>query len=163
MSESYHVRVAQDYLAFNAAHFITFEGGQCEPLHGHTYRVAAEVHGPLDENHYVVDFLILRDAVKAICDELDHRVLLPTGHASIRVEAGEEEVVATFQDRRWVFPRAECVLLEVPNTTTELLARHVGRRLLEELAGQAGVRPARVRVEIAEEFGQWGVCELCDE
>jgi hypothetical protein len=52
VNERYHVRVAKDTLVFSAAHFITFAGNVCERLHGHNYRVAAEVAGPLDENHY---------------------------------------------------------------------------------------------------------------
>ena len=50
----------------------------CERLHGHNYRVWAEVEGPLDENQYVIDFIALRDALKTITDELDHHMLLPT-------------------------------------------------------------------------------------
>ena len=51
MTESYCVRLEKEYLVFSAAHFITFNGNICERLHGHNYRVRAEVHGPLDENH----------------------------------------------------------------------------------------------------------------
>ena len=59
MSESYHVRIAKAEHVFSAGHFITF-GGTCERLHGHNYHVAAEVAGPLDENHLVIDFLLVR-------------------------------------------------------------------------------------------------------
>src|SRR5207244_78131 len=111
MSEQYHVRLAKDFLVFSAAHFITFNGDVCERLHGHNYRVAAEVHGPLDENQYVVDFIFLRDTLKSLVDELDHHMLLPTGHPLIRVEPQGESVEVTFRDRRWVFPRGDCILL----------------------------------------------------
>ena len=59
MTETYRVTVTKDYLVFSAAHFITFAGSICERLHGHNYRVEAEIHGPLDENHYVIDFIAL--------------------------------------------------------------------------------------------------------
>ena len=160
MTEHYHVRVTKDYLVFSAAHFITYNGNICERLHGHNYRVAAEVFGPLDENQYVVDFIALRDSLCAIVAELDHRMLLPTGHPLIRVEAGEQAVEVTFEDRRWVFPREDCVLLPVSNTTTELLARYLGRRLLKKLETEAGIQPARLRIEVDECFGQFAVCEL---
>jgi 6-pyruvoyltetrahydropterin/6-carboxytetrahydropterin synthase len=163
MSESYHVRVEKDNLVFSAAHFITFDGNICERLHGHNYRVAAEVEGPLDENHYVLDFLALRDAMRSIVVDLDHYVLLPTGHQMIRVEAGDKSVEVTFQDRRWIFPRGDCKLLPVPNTTTELLARYIGRRLLDDLAARTGARPAVVRIELDECFGQSATCELSEE
>ncbi len=69
MPEIYRVRLDKEYHVFSAGHFITFAGDLCERLHGHNYRVAVEVEGPLDENHYVIDFLVLRDALKTITDE----------------------------------------------------------------------------------------------
>lgn len=163
MSESYFVRVAKDYLVFSAAHFITFNGDTCERLHGHNYRVTAEVYGPLDENHYVVDFIALRDTLQAIVIELDHHMLLPTSHPLIKVTADENSVEVVFEDRRWVFPRCDCILLPVANTTTELLARYIGRRLLDDLQQRTGTRPERVRIEVDECEGQLGVCELQGE
>ncbi|MEX0585795.1 MAG: 6-carboxytetrahydropterin synthase [Pirellulales bacterium] len=162
MNESYHVRLTKDYLVFSAAHFITYSGNVCERLHGHNYRVAAEVFGPLDENRYVVDFIRLRDTLQSIVDELDHRVLLPTRHATIRVSAGEREVEAVFEDRRWVFPHDDCVLLPVENTTAELLARYIAGRLLAALSAPSTARPTRLKVEVDECFGQIGVCELTE-
>jgi 6-pyruvoyltetrahydropterin/6-carboxytetrahydropterin synthase len=160
MQEYYSVRLEKDYLVFSAAHFITFNGDVCERLHGHNYRVRAEIHGPLDINQYVIDFIALRDTLKGICDELDHHVLLPTQHPRIRVTADEWEVLAQYDDRRWVFPRGDCVLLPVANTTAELLARYIAQRLLTELFHKTGVRPALTRVGVDENLGQWGEVEL---
>jgi 6-pyruvoyltetrahydropterin/6-carboxytetrahydropterin synthase len=162
MTETYRVRMTKDYLVFSAAHFITFNGDVCERLHGHNYRVSAEVFGPLDENQYVVDFIALRDTLKAIVDELDHHMLLPTRHPSIRVTAGDRAVDVRHGDRHWVFPRGDCVLLPVANTTAELLARHIGLRLRDDLAARTGTRADVVRVEVDECEGQSAVCELRD-
>jgi 6-pyruvoyltetrahydropterin/6-carboxytetrahydropterin synthase len=162
MSERFSIRITKDYLVFSAAHFITFAGNVCERLHGHNYGVAAELYGSLDENHYVVDFIAVRDALKRIVDELDHHVLLPTMHPRIQVQADERSVEATFEDRRWVFPRGDCVLLPVANTTAELLARHIGQRLLTELAERIGYRPQRLVIEVDECHGQVGICDFAD-
>lgn len=156
-SESYFVRVRKTELVFSAAHFITFNGAICERLHGHNYRVTAEVFGPLDENEYVVDFIALRDALKEIVLELDHRMLLPTRHPQIHVTTDDSEVTATFEDRRWVFPRGDCLLLDVVQTTAELLARHIGQELLARLAKRANYRPRRMRIAVDECEGQEGV------
>jgi 6-pyruvoyltetrahydropterin/6-carboxytetrahydropterin synthase len=161
--ERYSVRIANDSLVFSACHFITLAGGVCERLHGHNYRVAAEVHGPLDESHCVVDFTVLRDALRSVLEEMDHRVLLPREHPRIRVTADEREVVVTFEDRRWVFPRGDCAVLPVPNTTAESLGRHIGRRLRDELYARTGCRFPRVRIEVEECFGQSAVWELTEE
>jgi 6-pyruvoyltetrahydropterin/6-carboxytetrahydropterin synthase len=160
VSESYQVRLTKDYLVFCAAHFITFNGNVCERLHGHNYRVSVEVHGPLDENQYVVDFIALRDTLKAIVDELDHHVLLPTAHPQINVVAGANSVEVTFEDRRWVFPRGDCILLPVSNTTAELVARYISKRLWADLGARTGFQPTLMSLELDECAGQSAVCEL---
>lgn len=153
-SERFRVRVTKDHLAFAAAHFITYDGGHCERLHGHNYRLAVEVEGPLDANHYVFDFVALKRHAQALADELDHRVLLPTRSALITVEETADSVRARHGDREWVFPRGDCVLLPVENTTAELLARHIGSRLAEVLRGEHQFTPAAVRVQVEEGPGQ---------
>ncbi len=161
MSESYHVRIHKERLVFSAAHFITYAGDVCEPIHGHNYHVYAEVYGPLDENHYVIDFISLRDALQKIVNALDHHVLLPTSHPTIHVaehpggEAGE--VVATHGKRRWVFPRQDCVLLPMANTTAELLARYIATQLLESLGKTVAKSITRLEIGVDECDGQWGV------
>lgn len=157
-TDRYRVRVTKDHLVFSAAHFITFNGNVCERLHGHNWRVAVEVGGPLDENHYVFDFIALRDAAQKVVNELDHRMLLPARHSSIRVQAGSEEVEVRFEDRRWVFPREDCVLLDIENTTAERLAWWIGQRLRPQVSGDEA--PQRtLRVEVEENFGQWAIWE----
>lgn len=157
MPESYHVRIAKEELVFSAAHFITFGGDICERLHGHNYGVAVDVYGPLNENQYVVDFIALRDLLKTIVQRLDHVVLLPTEHPRIRVRKEGAEVVATFAERRWVFPEDDCVLLPVANTTAELLARHIGLELVERLHADQNLTPTKLCVAVDECAGQIGV------
>lgn len=156
----FHVRVTKDHLVFSAAHFITFNGNICERLHGHNWRVAVEVSGPLDENHYVFDFIALRDALQKIVLELDHHMLLPTQHPRIIVQANDREVEVTFEDRRWIFPREDCVLLPVANTTAERIAEWIGHRLRESIKPVNPHPLTSVRVEVEENFGQWAMVEL---
>src|SRR5262245_48025478 len=152
---TYRVRLNKEHHVFSAAHFITFGGDICERLHGHNYRVAVEVDGPLDENQYVIDFIALRDSLKTITDELDHHMLLPTGHPLLRVIAGDREVEVVFtpDGRRWIFPRSDCVILPVANTTAELLANYIGQRLLKSIEQHTGKRPARLVVAVDENHG----------
>ena len=155
MSESYHVRIAKAEHVFSAAHFITF-GGSCERLHGHNYHVAAEVRGPLDANHLVIDFLLVRDKLREIVLALDHYVLLPAKHAEIRVDDDGREVTAIWRERRWVFPGGDCRLLPVANTTAELLAAHIGGQLRAALEA-AGGKLDSLQLEVDECDGQVGV------
>ena len=157
MDDSYRVRLTKEYLVFSAAHFITFAGNICERLHGHNYGLEIEIEGPLDENAYVIDFIALRDTAKEIVDTLDHRVLLPTEHQQIKVTVEGLEVIARFEERRWVFPKDDCILLPVPNTTAELLARHIGQELISKLGLGEKTRYHRLTVGVDENRGQWGV------
>lgn len=164
MPESYHVRLAKEQFVFCSAHFITYGDNVCEPLHGHNYRVAVDLHGPLGDHAYVVDFVATSRTLQAILSELDHRVLLPTEHPTIRVTEspnapGQQtgEVIATFEDRRWVFPAQDCVLLPIANTTAELLARWIGLALQQRLGAEHAIELGRITVAVDECDGQQGV------
>jgi 6-pyruvoyltetrahydropterin/6-carboxytetrahydropterin synthase len=160
MAEHYKVRVTKDHLVFCSGHFISYEGDKCERLHGHNYRATVEVEGELDENHYVFDFIALKHRTKDITDELDHRMMLATRNPLIRVEEGPRGVHVHYRDREWLFPRDDCVLLPIENTTAELLARYIAQRLLDDLRTRHNYRPAVLRVEVEENIGQSATCEL---
>ena len=151
----YKVRVTKDTLVFSAGHFITFDGDHCERIHGHNYRASVEIDGPLDANEYVFDFIALRDLTEAIVDELDHRMLLPDRSPLIAIEDDGDNWTARYKDRRWSFPKDECVLLPVTNTTTERIADYLGDRLRSSIEGRGLALPERMRVEVEECFGQW--------
>lgn len=158
MPESYRVRIAKAEHVFSAAHFITYEG-QCERLHGHNWRVAAEVFGPLNEDYLVVDFLAVRDELREIARKLDHCVLLPTEHRELTVQEEGDHVTVAFESRRWTFPQGDCRLLPIANTTAELLAAYIGRQLKLALEFRCGLDAPRLRVELDECDGQIAVWE----
>jgi 6-pyruvoyltetrahydropterin/6-carboxytetrahydropterin synthase len=159
-TEHYKVRVTKDHLTFCAGHFISYEGDKCERLHGHNYRAAVEIEGDLDDNYYVFDFIALKQRTKEITDELDHHMLLPTGSRLIAVDAGARSVRVRYRDREWLFPRDDCVLLPIENTTAELLARYIAERLAEDLHRHYHYTPQVLRVEVEENAGQSATCEL---
>src|SRR5499427_2322078 len=159
MRQHFKVRVTKDNFVFCSGHFISYEGDKCERLHGHNYRATVEIEGDLDDNQYVFDFIALKNRTKAITDELDHHMLLPTRSRIIAVEEGPRSVRVRYKEREWLFPREDCVLLPVENTTAELLARYIGLRLLDDLRRQHQFVPAVLRVEVEENIGQSAACE----
>jgi 6-pyruvoyltetrahydropterin/6-carboxytetrahydropterin synthase len=72
----------------------------------------------------------------------------------------ETEVEVTFEERRWVFPREDCLLLPIENTTAELLARWIGERLRKSINQQGEHNLTSMRIEIEENFGQWAICDM---
>jgi 6-pyruvoyltetrahydropterin/6-carboxytetrahydropterin synthase len=128
-------------------------------LHGHNYRASVEVEGALQEDHYVFDFIALKHRTKEITDELDHHMLLATRNPVIMVEETSASVRVRYQEREWVFPRGDCVLLPIENTTAELLARYIANRLLEVLRREEKFVPEVLRVEVEEAPGQSATVE----
>ena len=63
---------------FEAAHRLPNvpEGHQCARLHGHSFKVAVHVRGPLDPTlGWVMDFAELKKAWRPLDEALDHRYL----------------------------------------------------------------------------------------
>ena len=63
---------------FEAAHRLPNvpEGHQCARLHGHSFKVAVHVRGPLDPTlGWVMDFAELKTAWRPLDEALDHRYL----------------------------------------------------------------------------------------
>ncbi|MDD2456553.1 MAG: 6-carboxytetrahydropterin synthase QueD [Kiritimatiellae bacterium] len=58
---------------FDAAHVLTNHAGQCKNLHGHTYRVIAEVAEMSDGADMVIDFKDLKQVIREIIlERFDH-------------------------------------------------------------------------------------------
>src|SRR5438093_8877918 len=155
----FSVSVTKDYLVFASAHFITFAGHRCEGLHGHNYRARVTVAGALDEESwFVFDFVILKRIMRRLCDEIDHKVLLPLENPKIQVaEEGESVTVAYEGTPRYLFPRRDCALLPVPNTTVEMLAELLATRLRGELETMGARGLTATEMEIEENFDQSAV------
>ena len=157
--EVFSVSVSKDYLVFSSAHFITFEGHRCEGLHGHNYRARVTLEGKLDEETwFVFDFVVLKRIMRGLCDEIDHKVLLPLESPKVQVnDDGDNVRVCYLGKPRYVFPKADCALLPVPNTTVEMLAELLARRLREKLGTMGARGMTRIELEVEENFGQSAV------
>src|SRR3954463_1088693 len=119
VQSKFRVQVSKDYLVFASAHFITFKGHQCETLHGHNYRVGVAVEGSVEEETlFVLDFSILKQIARRLVDRIDHKVLLPTQNPKLAFrEEGDRLSVDYFGQPTYVFPKRDCALLPIPNST----------------------------------------------
>ncbi len=63
-------------LYFSSAHFLRDYKGKCEELHGHNWKVEANVEsGKLAKSGMVVDFHDLKNKLNAVLERLDHKCL----------------------------------------------------------------------------------------
>jgi 6-pyruvoyltetrahydropterin/6-carboxytetrahydropterin synthase len=152
----FRVEVSKDYLVFASAHFITFRGHQCESLHGHNYRVGIAVEGTVDsECLFVLDFSVLKRMVRKLVDEIDHKVLLPTENPKLGYREQDGMLhVDYFGKPTYTFPRSDCALLPIPNSTAEMLAQYIGANVRRQLESEGYTHLTLLELEVEENFGQ---------
>jgi 6-pyruvoyl-tetrahydropterin synthase len=159
---SWKILVERGNLGFAAAHFITFDG-ECEPLHGHNYGVRVEATGPLTQDSYVLDFVLLKDITRTLCKQWDHRFLLPLHNPHLRVSelASDWEIEYTGDlsatpnapttPIRYRMPKWTVVPLPVDNATAERLAEQLALGIIRELRSRGvGAHIERLMVGIEE-------------
>jgi 6-pyruvoyltetrahydropterin/6-carboxytetrahydropterin synthase len=151
----YRVTVERNTLRFAAAHFATFEG-RCEPLHGHNYDVLVEVEGELTDDSWVVDFSALKEMTRALCKELDHKLLLQRDSRALQIDEGMSNWKVRFLERGWVFPKSDVLPLPIDNTTAERLAEWFAGRIAGALASRGAGNVRRISVGVEEMPGQAG-------
>ncbi|RMF91431.1 MAG: 6-carboxytetrahydropterin synthase [Methanobacteriota archaeon] len=132
-------------LNFSSSHFIV-DHDKCERLHGHNYHVKIELEGALQEDSMVLDFKVAKDAARRLCDHLDHRILVPEKSPLLEIEEHGSQLEVKSRDKRYSFPREDCLLLPIPATTAEELAGHIYRELKKRL-------PQIKKVYVAESEG----------
>ena len=154
MKETYEVRV--EGIRFDAAHFATY-GGNCEPIHGHSYEVAAEAQGKLGDDALVINFIGLKAVLRDLSKELDHRFMLQTESRVLQIESTETAwKVRTPADIGYVLPKVDVVALPIDNTTAERLAEWFSGRLWQWLEDKGASNVLSLTVEVWEGPGQRG-------
>lgn len=112
----FEVRVEAD---FAAAHFLKDYHGKCENLHGHNYAVFAHAKGTeLDDGGMLLDFGILKTALRNVCKKLDHtnlNDLQENGNLVFKQNPSAERIA------KWIFDKTveeiDIVYAEVKGTT----------------------------------------------
>ena len=141
-------------MTFSACHIIQGHS-KCGRMHGHNYSVSVSLEGELDKG-LIMDFGPLKKAVRGICKEIDHRVLLPEG--LVKIEG--EQVKMDVDGKHYSFPLSDAVLLPLEVVSTELLAQWFLDRLVENVNIPAGVARIAIRVDESEGQGAFAEREL---
>lgn len=126
----------QSNLRFSSAHIIPGHPS-CGHIHGHSYFVDVEIEGERDGKFdFVVDFKDVKSYTKAICDSLDHRLLIPMQNDLIEFKDSEISKTAHFKvdGKGYSIPSEDCVFLDLPYTSAEELSKYFTNRLVMELS-----------------------------
>ena len=97
--------------SFDSAHFLFGYDGKCSNIHGHTWKISAEIAADkLDQSGQyrgmVVDFGDFKRELKNVADDLDHTLLYESG--SLKTETEETLIREGFSLKQLDFrPTAE--------------------------------------------------------
>lgn len=157
----YSIEVQKDYLKFSAAHFLIFEDGTSERLHGHNYKVFVQAETSLDSVGLVIDFQLIKPLIASILELLDERFLVPGEHPELQILEQGASIEIQYRKKRYVVPREDVLVLPFNNSSAENLAAWIAARLEEELlAVVEAQRLVTLSVGVEETTGQRGTCTI---
>lgn len=136
----------QSNLRFSSAHIIPGHP-TCGHIHGHSYFVDVEIEGErAGEFDFVVDFKDVKKYTKEVCQELDHRLLIPVYNKLIDFKDFDKEIdsLETLKNQKTAYlkidgkgysiPSEDCVFLPLPYSSAEELSKYFAEKLANELA-----------------------------
>jgi len=161
MNNNFSIRVYKQYFNFASSHFMIFQDGTREPLHGHNYRVQVKGNAPILTNDMVFDFLDIKPIVRKICDSLDHKLLIPQLNSHLKITESENNLNIETSDKSFFsIPQKDVLLLPIENTSAERFAIYIAEQI-QLLTDQAfNFQFEELEVEVEETPGQSAIYVL---
>lgn len=138
-------------IRFSSAHIIP-EYEKCGRLHGHSYGVHIKIKGKPDSKGIIIDFSLVKDILKEIVNNLDHKILIPEKSNIIKIEKQRNNVKITLLEKTYIFPSSDCIFLPIESTSAENLASFILENFLKKISEPKDLEEIEVGVD--EGFGQ---------
>lgn len=139
-------------ITFSATHIIPGHS-KCGRLHGHDYAINASIEGEIGSDGVIMDFISVKEFLRDVANELDHRVLIPS--KDNRVTVGNDYVLYKLGDKELKLPRSDCILLEIQVASAEALANFVLQRMLDKVKFPKNVSRIEIGVDEGRGQGAW--------
>lgn len=158
MSLPFSIKVYKQYFNFASSHFMIFENGGREPLHGHNYRVMVKGEAPDLAGDMVFDFLDIKPIVREVCDFLDHKLLIPKDNKNLKIYTEKKNyVIETPDESVFSIPMSDVLLLPIQNTSAERIAVYICDEIRNKVKTKFGFAFNSLEVEVEETPGQSAV------
>lgn len=158
MSTMFSIKVYKQYFNFASSHFMIFQDGSREPLHGHNYKVSVKGNALSLENDMVFDFLDIKPVVRMVCDSLDHKLLIPIYNPHLKiVEEDQNLKLTTSKNHFFSIPKEDVLLLPIENTSAERLAIYIANEIKIKILEKFQYSFSELEIEVEETPGQSAV------
>jgi len=139
-------------ITFSATHIIPMHA-KCGRLHGHDYAINASIQGELGPDGVIMDFISVKEFLRGIASELDHRVLIPKKDKGVSIVG--DYVLYKIGGKELKLPTCDCILLDIDVASAETLATFVLSRMLEKVKFPKNVRRIEIGVDEGRGQGAW--------
>lgn len=139
-------------ITFSATHIIPMHA-KCGRLHGHDYAINASIQGELGPDGVIMDFISVKEFLRGIASELDHRVLIPKKDKGVSIVG--DYVLYKIGGKELKLPTCDCILLDIGVASAETLATFVLSRMLEKVKFPKNVRRIEIGVDEGRGQGAW--------
>ena len=150
------IEISKEDFKFSGAHFTVFNATERERLHGHNFKVRAEVVAPVDDNGLCFNYQEIKKRLRQICDELDEYLLLPGDSPHLKIKQDKNGVEVKFANQTMRFLASDTLVLPIRNTTVEEFSHLIMRRLFERDDFLSENHVQRLKVSVSSGDGQWG-------
>ncbi|MBS3781378.1 MAG: 6-pyruvoyl tetrahydropterin synthase family protein [Candidatus Thermoplasmatota archaeon] len=144
-------------ITFSASHILPGHE-KCGRIHGHNYAIHVRISGEPSESGVVFDFLPIKEKLREIADRLDHRVLIASGMEGLKKE--ENEIMIQIENKRYVFPEEDALILDIDQVTAEQLAMYLLEEVVEEVDFPEKVNSVEIGVDESRGQGAWARKEI---
>jgi 6-pyruvoyltetrahydropterin/6-carboxytetrahydropterin synthase len=138
-------------IRFSCAHII-YEYEKCGRIHGHTYAVHAKITGETDTKGIIIDFSILKQTLREIANELDHRLLIPEKSSVSKIKKHEKSIEILALNKRFLFPKEDCIFLPIKSTSAENLSKYILNEFLDRM--ELPKKVSHIEIGVDEGYGQ---------
>jgi len=145
-------------IRFSACHLIPGHE-KCGRLHGHSYAVHIRIIGRPNDDNIIADFGEVKKVLREVCDELDHKMLVPTKNPRLKITKKGDNIIIVHGKKNYSFPQEDVLELDIPSATAEGLARYILDRISPRLK-RPNIKEIEVGLDEGVGQGAWAKNEF---
>jgi 6-pyruvoyltetrahydropterin/6-carboxytetrahydropterin synthase len=155
MSYKTTIELFKEDMKFSAGHFTVFSATERERLHGHNFKVRANLTLEVGSEGLGADYKIFKTKLRQICNDLDEYFLLPIYSPHLKIQTAYEKVLVEHNQDQLIFLTKDIKLLPISNTTIEELSKYLTELLIADTKMLQECKISAIEVKVGSGDGQY--------
>ena len=151
------IEIEKSYLHFSAAHFTIFSATNRERLHGHNWRVAAEITGEVGDDGLCFDYAIYKKILKDLCAKYDEYTLIAEQSPHLEISQDDDFFFVKHNGRTQPLLKTDTILMPIKNVTIESLSQYFLSELTKDESRLEELRIHAFEMRVSSGPNQWGI------